>query len=401
MEDGRKQIKFLDDHTAASLRGSQVIGSISRAVEELVLNSIQADAKSIRIKLSNNNEEVIVQDDGVGINADAMRRFIGTEYCSTSTGDSDESRNGKGETLRSLVSLCVHMKIESCSCYTEDKNKKRALSTVNGLSSLNYSKGRCIVQSEKIFRNGNVISFNQSNKEDDETVARQVIIPKLDWKSNEHTTGTTVSGTTITLRGLFHQHAVRRKQHYQACQDKATNYSYQLIQTCIRILALSYPHIGFQLFVGGKVDCAYQSNLESNATTLSLRQKSRALISRLHEMYPTEFEDSLELVHEDSRTNFRAFGALCISDEGGSNDIDAPRYRDLEMIAINGRVPAQTAVLADAVLSQVRASRGNRASEYHNCFARCIVIFFPPGSLLCYHVRFLCTLLHSHLIQEL
>ena len=96
-------------------------------------------------------------------------------------------------------------------------------------------------------------------------------------------------------------------------------------------------------------------------------------------MYPTEFEDSLELVHEDSRTNFRAFGALCISDEGGSNDIDAPRYRDLEMIAINGRVATQTAVLADAVLSQVRASRGNSASEYHNCFARCIVIFFPPA----------------------
>ena len=103
-------------------------------------------------------------------------------------------------------------------------------------------------------------------------------------------------------------------------------------------------------------------------------------------------------------TNREMFTAICLHSLLGvltPEDMQLYRQNPDQWQRFSKSLSKQAIVLADAVLSQVRASRGNRASEYHNCFARCIVIFFPPGSLLCYHVRFLCTLLHSHLIQEL
>ena len=330
MADGRRQIKCLNDEIAASIRGSQVIGSVSRAVEELILNSVNGCSKSCVISVGAN--EIVVSDDGAGIDPEAMRLFIGKEYCSNKNG-----RNG--ESLRSIASLCSEMKIESACWHPGNTDsRKRKSSAENGY----------IVRSEKIFRDGVVVSFSHS--EDNSTTS--AIIPTL------ANAGTGKAGTKITIRGLFHRMAVRRKQCAQANQDGTSN-SAELnrIRTCVRLLALSYPSVAFEINTNGKVDCTFKSpkwaidftgplasSLQTPTTTSpSLRVESRALVLRLCDVYPDGFsqDDSIELAFEDgthksrstmdsSRTNFRAFGALRISE--GDSDNGVVRNRELEII---------------------------------------------------------------------
>lgn len=341
-------IKCLDNHTAASVRGSQIIGSVSRAVEELILNAVQASASSISIQLGANTE-ITLTDDGTGIDAEAMRCYIGTEYCSN-----DNNGVGKGETLRSLASLCIEMKIESNShSYADGSKSREALTNINGLESLS-TNNKQIIHCEKIFRNGHVVSFNQSS----DSRGNSAIIPKIN--TNAKTPQET--GTTITLRGLFHQHAVRRKQYQQ---EKSSN-SQELAQvrSAFRLLALCYPHVSFKLKdSSGEVDCSYKAKLPTTSSAPSLRLQTRALILRLCKMYPNEFnEDSpIDLVSEES--SFQAFGILCIVSDFDADEDDTLRHKELQIIAINGRLATQGDKLANVVQNQVQATRGDVSSK--------------------------------------
>ena len=170
------------------------------------------------------------------------------------------------------------------------------------------------------------------------------------------------SGTTITLRGLFHQHAVRRKQYQQ---EKSSN-SQELAQvrSAFRVLALCYPHVSFQLKdSSGEVDCSYKAKLPTTSSAPSLRLQSRALILRLCKMYPNEFnEDSpIDLVSEES--SFQLFGILCIVSDFDANEDDMLRHKELQIIAINGRLATQGDKLANVVQNQVRATRGDVSSK--------------------------------------
>jgi len=343
------RIRQLDDHVAASVRGSQIIGSVGRAVEELVLNSIAGGgASSVSISLLN-NDEIKINDDGKGINIDAMRLYIGTNYCS-SGGEASE----KGETLRSLASLCLEMKIVSRHA-AADSRKQQALSNVNGKSLLESNRVIGIVQCEKVFRSGRVVSFNQST--DNNTTSS--VLPKLNQLNS---TKEKKTGTTITIRGLFHQHAVRRK-HLTNQDGNSNSQDLAQVRACLRVLALSYPHVAFELASKGKVDCSYQTSISSsNNVSPSLKLKSRALIQRLCEVYPNDFTQdlSIELTLEESSS--QVFGALCILEEDG-DDNDVLRNRELEMICINGRVATQSNVLADVVLGQISFERGSKSSK--------------------------------------
>ena len=342
-------IKCLDNHTAASIRGSQIIGSVSRAVEELILNAVQASASSISIQLGANNE-ITLTDDGTGIDAEAMRCYIGIEYCSN-----NNNGVGKGETLRSLASLCIEMKIESSNShgYTDGSKSRAALTNINGLESLS-TNNKQIIHCEKIFRNGHVVSFNQSS----DSRGNSAIIPKINNTPKEMIR----SGTIITLRGLFHQHAVRRKQYHQ---EKSSN-SQELAQvrSAFRLLALCYPHVSFKLKdSSGEVDCSYNAKLPTASSAPSLRLQSRALILRLCKMYPNEFNEdrSIDLVSEES--SFQAFGILCIVSDFDADEDDMLHHKELQIIAINGRLATQGDKLANVVQNQVRAARGNVSSE--------------------------------------
>jgi DNA mismatch repair ATPase MutL len=313
MADERRRIKLLNDQAAAAVRGSQVIGSVSRAVEELVRNSVEGCSKSCVISVGPN--EIIVSDDGVGIDAEAMCALIGTEYCSN-----DEGTGGrKGETLRSLASLCVEMKVETACWHCENSVPRR-------MNSLGSSK----------------------------------LIPNYHNKA-------TKTGTVVTLRGLFHRHAVRRKHHTLAKHDKAYNgRELTQIRVCLRLLALSYPCVYFELRDGttDKVDLSFSPCLQTTASPWSLSAEAHALRRRLGEMYPDDFppEDSTELSLEEDQSTFRAFGVLSIA-KADDDDGVAVRNRELEIICINGRLATHRDRLADAIFSQMRQCRGSKTSE--------------------------------------
>ncbi|KAL3781340.1 hypothetical protein ACHAW5_010140 [Stephanodiscus triporus] len=268
--------------------------------------------------------EIVVADDGIGIDAEAMRELIGTEYCSN-----DEGTGRKGETLRSLALLCVEMKVETA-CWCCDNSVPRQTTSSSGSSKL--------IVSEKLLRDGSLVFFNRSPG----------IIPNDNNKA-------TKTGTVVTLRGLFHRHAVRRKHHTQSKQDKASNgREFAHIRACLRLLALSYPTVSFQLRDGTteKVDLSCSSSLQTLESSRTLSFESRALLLRLRELYPDDFpqEDSTELSLEED--HFRAFGVLCISKD--DDDGVAVRNRELEIICINGRLATNRDKLADAISNQMR-----------------------------------------------
>ena len=114
----------------------------------------------------------------------------------------------------------------------------------------------------------------------------------------------------------------------------------------------------------------FQAPATGSLSSRSLSIESRALALRLRDIYPELFDDSIELVHEESsngakssrsQTSFRAFGALNIKME--ESDIDVARDRDLEIIAINGRLATHGDKLADDILSQIKVCRGHGSSS--------------------------------------
>jgi DNA mismatch repair ATPase MutL len=337
MTDDSRRIGRLDQHTAASVRGSQVIGSVSRAIEELLHNAVDGCAKSCIISVG--TSEITVCDDGIGIDPDAMRLFIGTEYCSNNGVDTGRK---KGESLRSIASLCVEMKIEtSCWWKSNDSNIRNS----------NASFGaRKLVRSEKVFRGGSVVFFNQCH---DGNNSQSAIIPTV-GKSKEM-----MSGTTITLRGLFHQHAVRRK----SMEGGSNSLELNRIGSSLRLLALSYPRVAFQLKdqSTGNLVASYGACSETSRSSLSA-----ALRFRLCEMYPNDFNDadSIEVSHDtyqQQQTGYNAFGVVSIVRDDANNV--SMRNRELEVVCINGRLATEAVRLPESVLSQIRRWPGVNPSE--------------------------------------
>ena len=252
----------------------------------------------------------------------------------------------------------LEMKIETTRHALTDSHKQQPLSNVNGKSSLESNRVIGIAQCEKVFRSGRVVSFNQST--DNNTTSS--VLPKLNQLNS---TKEKKTGTTITIRGLFHQHAVRRK-HLTNQDGHSNSHDLAPVRACLRVLALSNPHVAFELSFNGKVGCSYQTNISS--ANVSPKLKSRALIQRLCELYPNEFNQDLSIELTLEERSSQAFGALCIFEEDG-DDNDVLRNRELEMICVNGRIATQSNVLADVVMGQVKIERGNKSK----CMFICIL----------------------------
>jgi len=340
----RRRIQLLDDKAATSVRGSQILGSFPRVIEELVRNSIQGYSNSIVISLRG-LDEIIIIDDGVGIDGLTMKDYIGTAHCSS-------LNDGKGETLRSLASLCVEMKVETaCWCLGE------------------FGSSR-LTASEKLFRDGAVIYCNRLDNND----TTSEIIPK--YTSNSATMNS--SGTTVTLRGLFHRHAVRRKQYTLQNTLVLTQ-----IASCLRLIALAYPCISFELrsSMGNNIDFSFTSSTRTVT-------ESRALVERLVDMYPDDFsqDNSIEVsldeenVHQSKLNNlsqctFRAFGAFCIT-KTDDDESAVVRNKELEIICINGRLAAHRDRLAELIIGQLR--QGSKS----NCKVRFFIHVIASASEL-------------------
>lgn len=98
-------IRPLSPDTIAQLRSTVNIRNISDAISELVQNSLDADAKSIKVAVNLEKNSCSVEDDGWGITAEDIK-LVGQRYASSKrNGPSLSSTFGhRGEALSSLAS---------------------------------------------------------------------------------------------------------------------------------------------------------------------------------------------------------------------------------------------------------------------------------------------------------
>ncbi|XP_034714786.1 DNA mismatch repair protein Mlh3 [Etheostoma cragini] len=110
-------IKCLTKEVQGKLRSGVAIPSLQQCLEELILNSIDAQATCVGVRMDMEAYKVQVIDNGAGINAEDME-LVGNRYhtskCS-SVEDLDNLRwyGFRGEALASLVSLATLVEISS------------------------------------------------------------------------------------------------------------------------------------------------------------------------------------------------------------------------------------------------------------------------------------------------
>ena len=291
--DGR--VSLLSDAAKASVRAGQVIGSLSRAIEELVRNSVvhgratAVDVKVGTVKFGNSTNGrttlLEVKDNGTGIDANSTQTLIGTEHCSSSyaqvgtrnENNHEEGRsNGgdflvqhktlKGETLKSLAALSVEFRVTTASLIRKGTNSSVTSQKVMKESSQQRqrtfapSKSRrryrtdyasneeeeyCepnVVVCEKIIRQGKDVSFKSSTcKKRDSPFVR----------TNDPNKGNYCTGTSIRVFGLFHGFAVRKRQYdisTQSLHDMSVDrVKLNQARHCIQVLAMAFPNISIRL----------------------------------------------------------------------------------------------------------------------------------------------------------
>lgn len=110
-------IKYLPKEVQGKLRSGVAIPSLQQCVEELMLNSIDAEATCVGVRMDMEAFKVQVIDNGAGMNAEDME-CVGNRYYTSkcnSVEDLDNLRwyGFRGEALASLVSLATLVEISS------------------------------------------------------------------------------------------------------------------------------------------------------------------------------------------------------------------------------------------------------------------------------------------------
>lgn len=110
-------IKCLPKEVQGKLRSGIAVPSLQQCVEELVLNSIDAEATCVGVRMDMEAFKVQVIDNGAGMTAEDME-IVGSRYCTSkchSVEDLDNlSFHGfRGEALASMVSLATLVEISS------------------------------------------------------------------------------------------------------------------------------------------------------------------------------------------------------------------------------------------------------------------------------------------------
>ncbi|XP_069805529.1 DNA mismatch repair protein Mlh3 isoform X2 [Dendropsophus ebraccatus] len=188
-------IRVLSDDVRCRLRSGVAITSVAQCVEELVLNSADARATCIAVRIDLETFKVQVVDNGCGLCREDMDR-VGTRFCTSkchSVQDLEDLRffGFRGEALASMVD--VSGVVEICSRHKD---------TAQTFS--------------RTFRNGNSLAL----------VEVETTRPS--------------AGTTVTLYNLFSSLPVRRKHLEQALE-------LERIQQRLEAIALMKPDISFSL----------------------------------------------------------------------------------------------------------------------------------------------------------
>ncbi|CAH1263233.1 MLH3 [Branchiostoma lanceolatum] len=226
-------IRPLDPSVRAQLRSGVSVPSVAQCVEELVLNSLDAAATCIAVRIDLENFWIQVVDNGNGIPKDQLT-IVGERYatskCHTVTDLENLNFFGyRGEALASIAQVCAVLEIES---------RHKASTKVNN----------------KVFRHGKVVSVFES-------------------KSHRPT-----CGTTVTAHNVFHNLPVRQK-------FVSVSLERERIRERVAAIALIHPSVSFTLRhenLGGKYLQTHKTNslvscfgsLFGAKKSLSLREAS-------------------------------------------------------------------------------------------------------------------------------
>nr|XP_034964245.1 DNA mismatch repair protein Mlh3 isoform X2 [Zootoca vivipara] len=188
-------IKCLAEEVQTSLRSGVAINSLGQCVEELVLNSIDAKATCVAVRLDMETFKVQVVDNGSGMGRDDLNK-VGNRYFTSKCYSVEDLENLKfygfrGEALASIANMASILEVSS-------KTNKVAKTFL------------------KLFHNGKGLEVSEA---------------ELNRPS---------AGTTVTAYNLFHQLPVRRK-----CMD--SRLEFERVRHKVEALSLIHPSISFSL----------------------------------------------------------------------------------------------------------------------------------------------------------
>ncbi|XP_005409433.1 PREDICTED: DNA mismatch repair protein Mlh3 isoform X2 [Chinchilla lanigera] len=188
-------IKCLSGEVKAKLRSGVAINSLGQCVEELALNSIDAEAKCVAIRVNMETLQVQVIDNGLGMGSEDVDK-VGNRYFTSKCHLVQDLENPKfygfrGEALASIADMASAVEISS--------KKNGTLKTF-----------------VKLFQNGKALQACEAD---------------LTRPS---------AGTTVTVHNLFYQLPVRRK-----CLDPRLEF--EKVRQRVEALSLMHPSISFSL----------------------------------------------------------------------------------------------------------------------------------------------------------
>ncbi|XP_042636959.1 LOW QUALITY PROTEIN: DNA mismatch repair protein Mlh3 [Orycteropus afer afer] len=188
-------IKRLSDEVQAKLRSGLAISSLGQCVEELALNSIDAEAKCVAVRVNMETFQVQVVDNGLGMGSDDVDK-VGSRYFTSKCHSIQDLENPRfygfrGEALASIADMASAVEISS--------KKNRTMKTF-----------------VKLFQSGKAL----------EACEADLTRPS--------------AGTTVTVYNLFYQLPVRRK-----CMDPRLEF--EKVRQRIEALSLMHPSISFSL----------------------------------------------------------------------------------------------------------------------------------------------------------
>ncbi|XP_063500194.1 DNA mismatch repair protein Mlh3 isoform X8 [Symphalangus syndactylus] len=188
-------IKCLSVEVQAKLRSGLAISSLSQCVEELALNSIDAEAKCVAVRVNMETFQVQVIDNGFGMGSDDVEK-VGNRYFTSKCHSVQDLENPRfygfrGEALANIADMASAVEISS--------KKNRTMKTF-----------------VKLFQSGKALKACEAD----------VTRPS--------------AGTTVTVYNLFYQLPVRRK-----CMDPRLEF--EKVRQRLEALSLMHPSISFSL----------------------------------------------------------------------------------------------------------------------------------------------------------
>ncbi|KAJ6661287.1 hypothetical protein lerEdw1_015424 [Lerista edwardsae] len=214
-------IKCLTEEVQTSLRSGVAISSLGQCVEELVLNSIDAQATCIAVRVDLDTLKIQVVDNGCGMGKEDLNK-VGNRYFTSKCFSVEDLENLKlygfrGEALASIADMATVLEISS-------KTTKTARTFL------------------KLFHNGKGLEVSET---------------ELNRPS---------AGTTVTVYNLFHRLPVRRKSMDSILE-------FERVRHKVEALSLMHPSVSFSL--RNDVSCSMVLQLP----------KARDMCSRFSQIY--------------------------------------------------------------------------------------------------------------------